>query len=147
AVATVLKNGAAGRMLISIVALAACGPDVARNVQRPTPGCPVTRSRQRATASRPAAIVSGCVPFPTTSSPGEVSMVASTAACAPPSSIVFVTSAVTSNSSPGAAKYGSVGCTTNGPRTSVRVSATPIAVGFTPTATTRSVPLNVSGTG
>jgi hypothetical protein len=103
-VATVVWNGDAGLMLISSVERAECVPEVARNVQRPTPGWPVTRSRHFATASRPSGTTSFCVPSPTTSSPGDVSIVASTAVCGPLPSSVFVTRAVTSTSSPGAAK-------------------------------------------
>src|SRR5208283_4247756 len=61
--------------------------------------------------------------------------------------ILFATTALTTNSSPGAAKYGACGWITKSPCDTTLRSATPIAVSVTATAITRIVPLKESGTG
>ena len=137
----VVMYAAAGRTDRSVVSLAFLSPIEARKVRLAEPSGGRARTLKLAEPSRSSLMPSCRWRSPTISSPGEVSSATVTGALLPEPITALVTATVTSLSSPGARKVGTLGAITKSPRTRVRSSKVPMASLATPTAITRTVPL------
>src|SRR5262249_43394966 len=143
---TVVSCGDAGRMLRSVVRRADRSPEDAANVSDADPNDSRALILKATTVSEPSDTLSVSVDRPMSSTCLLAVSDTVIRASGPEPSATFATPTETASSSPGAAKVGTFGESTNGARTSVFFSATPTASGATATAITRSAPLKESGT-